>query len=248
MNFLIQKVNNRLVYDFAFALTQAKEYLDWRKEKLTIRYLNDINLMRSTVKTPDRYIPVGSVEFVSCYLASFYPSSLSALRPLNVPEPLFPYAEREIINVRELKDIENLPTGSLYWKSNKRLKHFINGPVPLEADAAQFCGMQVSQMIDIESEWRVFVFHGEIRHIANYAGDCLAFPSVDRIKEMVACYQDAGAPVAYTLDVAVTSDGQTVVMECHRFFSCGLYGFNDYSVLPYMFSQEWFEMKNIVSQ
>ena len=30
----------------------------------------------------------------------------------------------------------------------------------------------------------------------------------------------------------------------HRFFSCGLYGFNDFYHYPLMLSQEWFEMKN----
>lgn len=245
MNFLVQKINNRIVHDFAFVLTQAKEYLDWRKEKISIRYLNDINLMGTTVRNPDRYIPVGSVEFVSCYLKSFYPDAIHALKPLNVPEALFPYAGREIINVNGPSDIERLPHGPLYWKSNRKIKHFINGPVPPEADAAQFYGMQVSQLIDIESEWRVFVFHGEIKHLANYSGNCTIFPSVERIKEMIKCYQSAGAPIAYTIDVGITSDEKTVVIECHRFFSCGLYGFNDYSVIPYMFSQEWHEMKNI---
>ena len=105
--------------------------------------------------------------------------------------------------------------------------------------------MQVSQLIDIESEWRVFVFHGEIKHLANYSGNCTIFPSVERIKEMIKCYQSAGAPIAYTIDVGITSDEKTVVIECHRFFSCGLYGFNDYSVIPYMFSQTWHEMKSI---
>lgn len=42
------------------------------------------------------------------------------------------------------------------------------------------------------------------------------------------------APIAYTLDVAITDKGDTVVLEVHDFFSCGLYGFNDYRKLPYM--------------
>ena len=32
-------------------------------------------------------------------------------------------------------------------------------------------------------------------------------------------------PKAYTLDVAVLRNGQTVVIEVHNFISCGLYGF-----------------------
>ena len=39
----------------------------------------------------------------------------------------------------------------------------------------------------------------------------------------------------YTLDVCVTENRErTEIIELHDFFSCGLYGFEDYSVLPIM--------------
>lgn len=43
------------------------------------------------------------------------------------------------------------------------------------------------------------------------------------------------APEAYTIDVGVTSDGNTVLIEVHDFFSCGLYGFDDAKNLPNMY-------------
>lgn len=46
------------------------------------------------------------------------------------------------------------------------------------------------------------------------------------------------APIAYTLDVGI-SDGKTVVIEVHDFFSCGFYGFSDHTIIPFMFSR-WF--------
>ena len=80
----------------------------------------------------------------------------------------------------------------------------------------------------------------------------MVFPDANRIMDIVNAYAPE-APVAYTLDVYVTEDimlddhsiCNTFVMECHRFFSCGLYGFCDYSKLPYMFSQEWYEILNM---
>ena len=249
MNFLVQKVNNRIVNDFCFELTLAKDYLDWRREKMAIRYLNDINLMCSAIKNPDRYIPVGTVEFVSCYLKAFYPEAIKALRPLNVPEVLFPFAGRAIVNVNTLEDIKRLPKGSWYWKSNKVIKHIANGVVPIDADAGQFIGKQVSQFIPIDSEWRLFIFKNKIQYAANYAGDPLLFPRYSQIMKMVETYSKE-APVAYTLDVGINLNWNehgvnTFVIECHRFFSCGLYGFNDHATIPYMFSQEWSEMKNL---
>jgi len=47
------------------------------------------------------------------------------------------------------------------------------------------------------------------------------------------------APVAHTLDVAI-SGGETVIIEVHDFFSCGLYGFADHKILPFMFAR-WFQ-------
>jgi hypothetical protein len=47
-------------------------------------------------------------------------------------------------------------------------------------------------------------------------------------------------PIAYTLDVGIkTETKETVIIEMHDFFSCGLYGFNDPFRYPYMLSQ-WF--------
>ena len=60
------------------------------------------------------------------------------------------------------------------------------------------------------------------------------------IKEMVRTYKSA--PSVYTLDVAIKDSGETVIIECHRFFSCGLYGFSDYRRLPVMFTRTWKEM------
>ena len=96
-------------------------------------------------------------------------------------------------------------------------------------------------MYDILSEWRVFVYHNKIQQVCYYDGDPLVFPDGNRIQMMVDEYSRNNAPVAYTLDVYNTKNG-TFVMECHRFFSCGLYGFSDYRILPYMFSQAWHEM------
>ena len=67
-------------------------------------------------------------------------------------------------------------------------------------------------------------------------GDFTIFPNIDKINKMIF----KSAPVAYTLDVAIC-DGATVVIEVHDFFSCGLYGFSDLKILPYMFSQWYYE-------
>lgn len=245
MKFLVQRINRQVVHDFAFHLVKAKEFFDWRKEKMTIRFSEG---KFDAVRNPDQYVPVGSVDFVSEYLRRFYPEAVRALAPLNVPECLFPFAGREIINVRNREDVAKMPKGMKFLKHMKRIKYFDNGIADVERDTAMFVGFQVSQVVDIDSEWRVFVFKNEVQYVANYAGNPYLFPEMDVVFDMVEAFKDE-APVAYTLDVGLSvgrhGDMKTFVVECHRFFSCGLYGFQDYSVLPYMFSQEWFEMKNL---
>ena len=77
--------------------------------------------------------------------------------------------------------------------------------------------------------------------------ELLNIASLLQCARLVKAYGEA-APKAWTLDVAVTTDSKTVVLECHRFFSCGLYGFSDLRRIPKMYSQTWYEMimpKNI---
>ena len=105
----------------------------------------------------------------------------------------------------------------------------------------EFTNCQVSTMLeDIESEWRVFVYKGKGVDIKNYSGDPFVFPNADRIYQFIDQYTDA--PEAYTLDVAVTNKG-TWVLECHDFFSCGLYGCTDKNI-PFMLNRAWFNIKN----
>ena len=104
-----------------------------------------------------------------------------------------------------------------------------------------FTNCQVSTMLDdIESEWRVFVYKGKGVDVKNYSGDPFVFPSADRIYQFIGQYTEA--PEAYTLDVAVTNKG-TWVLECHDFFSCGLYGSTDKNI-PFMLNHAWFNIKN----
>lgn len=44
-------------------------------------------------------------------------------------------------------------------------------------------------------------------------------------------------PPAFTLDVAITPNNETVIIEIHDFFSCGLYSFAEHKILPFMFTR-----------
>lgn len=82
---------------------------------------------------------------------------------------------------------------------------------------------QVSSLINILSEYRVYVFGGEIEQISCYNGDCTVFPDINLIKRAVNLvnYHEKHLG-SYTIDVAVTEKG-TCLLEIHNFTSCGLY-------------------------
>lgn len=103
-------------------------------------------------------------------------------------------------------------------------------------------GKQVSGTIpDIVSEWRVFVdkkdMRGPVLGCECYSGDPIAFPKADRINQFIEEY--TLSPAIYTLDVMVDSAGNTWVVECHEFFSCGLYGFECFKY-PNLVNRAWF--------
>lgn len=242
MKFLLQTINKRLVHDFTFELTRCEEYHKWIEDPITLKYHEGMDF--SQIKHPDTYVPVGSVEFVSNYLKTFYPEASKALVPLNVPEVLFPFAGRTIANVNNPEDWDKFYGEALVFaKSLDTIKHPQNGFFGLP-DFARCKGFQVSKTIDLMSEWRVFVFQDAIRDCRCYQGNHFTYPDPEVIKKMVSTYMFSGtSPKTYTLDVGVTTKGETVVVECHRFFSCGLYGFSQPNIYPAMLSQEWFEMK-----
>lgn len=239
MKFLIQKIDGKITHDFSLTLLESIRFQKWldSKNKITIKYLNtNINETIIFKSIHKKYIPIGSVEFVTTFLQYFYNK---IPMPINIPTELFNFTYRNIFNGTE-KDIKNIK-GKWFIKNNDKIKDFseiidINENTYLKEGNYQF-----SQFIQIQSEWRVFIYKGKLVGLQNYSGDFTKFPNVDTIKGMVLAYKNA--PISYTLDIGVT-DYSTFVIECHDFFSCGLYGFNDYTILPFMFSKWFYEYLN----
>lgn len=136
--------------------------------------------------------------------------------------------------------------GDWFIKSNDRIKGYkefvsnseINSLTVPKGD------YQVSTVLsqEIISEWRGFVFKGELVGLNNYLGRFDIFPNIKLIHEMICEYKSQ--PVAYTIDIAILEGGENVLIEVHDFFSCGFYGFSDHRKIPYMFSQWFYEYVN----
>lgn len=219
MKFLIQTINGKVKHDFSFTLLESIEFQNW------LRNDKSFETCFTDEPTMPNYIPIGSVEFVSKYITDYYGITP---KPKNIPLELIGknWTGRTVINGTE-KDI----IGEKFVKSNDKIKSFTE-----ICKTAPEGNYQISDLIDIESEWRAFVFEGKLVGLQNYSGEFDIFPNVDKIKAMINAYKTQ--PIAFTLDVAL-SNNDTVIIEVHDFFSCGLYGFSEHKILPFMFSK-WF--------
>jgi ATP-grasp domain, R2K clade family 2 len=219
MKFLIQTYNTEVKHDFSFALIQSIEFQNWLDKT------NDITYEFTDVEIKEGYIPIGSNEFVCDYL-----EFLHDLRPKpkNIPDQLLQdrFTLRNVIN-GTVKDIK----GEKFVKSNDTIKAFTE--ICTTAPPGNY---QISDVVEIDSEWRSFIYKGELVGLQNYAGKFDMFPDVNKINEMIKKYTDQ--PIAFTLDVGIYNN-ETFIIEVHDFFSCGLYGFTEYKILPFMFSR-WF--------
>jgi len=242
MKFLIQKCNGKVTHDFSFTLLESIRFKNWltKNNDIKVKFVDtdpEAKEIDPTILKPmhRNYVPIGSVEFVSFFLEKFY--GLTP-KPVNVPEELFHhiYSRRPIINGNH-KDLEDRK-GMWFIKSNDKIKGFseilrLDDKHVWNIPAGNY---QISEFISVQSEWRAFIYKGKLVGLQNYCGEFTVFPDPVEIKRMIKAYKSA--PVAYTLDVGV-NDHHTFVIECHDFFSCGLYGFSDHTVLPNMFYR-WF--------
>jgi hypothetical protein len=243
MRFLIQKIDGDIRHDFSFTLLESIRFINWLRErntldKIIVKFFDTTSEQKKFFfKNCHRdYTPIGSVEFVHAFMEQFYGYSPN---PINIPEELMSYyfTKRVVKNGNHM-DVEDL-SGKWFAKSNDEIKKFADfvssSKLPPIGD------YQFSTFISIDSEWRAFIYDGKLVGLNCYSGEFTLFPNVEVIKEMIKSYKSA--PIAYTLDVGV-NDKDTFIIECHNFYSCGLYGFSEHNILPSMFNKWFYNFKN----
>lgn len=169
-------------------------------------------------------IPVGDIDFVTKYLQKAF-NFEGNMFPLEIPKCLrtdeFLGRKYEILTSAEIGTLSK----KYFIKNVSKLKDLACTGSPETVILPKDQLFSISEIIDIVSEYRVYVYDDKIVSIANYAGDPTIFPNVSIIKKMIATYtvKERKRPKAYTLDIAVTFSNQTLILEVHNFVSCGLY-------------------------
>lgn len=100
----------------------------------------------------------------------------------------------------------------------------------------------MADTVNFVTEYRLFVHEHRIRGIKHYRGDPWRTPDKATAVQMVRDYSPA-APVAYGLDVGITEDGRTCLVEINDCYSLGNYGFDPVAYCE-MLEDRWIELVN----
>lgn len=225
--FLIQTIDGEIQHDFAFHLIKSLDYHNW----FYSREIYEFATFPETPMDEPNCIPIGSLEFVMEYTQLHSNLTNKDFRPINIPNDLSSpfFLKRETYEMAKDKIDLSSPAFLKSATTYKRFTDIVSGNASLSnvPDDTYL----VSDVIDIESEWRLFVHHGELVGSQNYSGDFKLSPDYDLVELMIQAYKNS--PVSYTLDVGINQEG-TFLIEVHPFVSCGLYGFADYKLIPDM--------------
>lgn len=239
MKFIIQTIDGEIRGVEEFNLVSE---LKRSHTKLNHSYVLSDTSTRDDIEDIADYIPVGSIEFLESHLLKYH--NVEKMTPIEVPVELRTpeFLGRKYLMVNSIDDI---PDGYMFIKKFDRLKEFTSLGIPTRyKDTLPEGKYVVSDVIDIVSEYRVMVSNTVIVGVQHYDGDPLIFPNVGTLKMMVREYsKSTSRPLAYSLDIAVTENRETVVLEVHPFASLGTYGF-DGDRLPRMYAWGYEYYKN----
>lgn len=199
-------------------------------------------------------IPVGTLDFVNEWLNKRF--NIKSMNPIEVPDILRSdkYLKRKYSIIKR----EDLPKSGYYFvKYVSKLKEFsFTGLIETlsneEEKGNSFLkeGLyQVSEVVDILSEYRVFVHQDEIVNIVWYDGKPTIQLDMSLLLEMVGKFSiSKDRPLSYTIDIAVIKDRGTAVLEVHPWVSVGLYSYMFGSYLPYAYRDGLDYYKNVNKQ
>lgn len=182
-------------------------------------------------------IPIGTIDFVSTWLKIF--KGIERENAIEIP-PILRTDEflKRKYSIRKASEIPK--TGRYFIKDATQLKVFsydgdleyflfdeIFDPPKNEMDTTLRLDpnhlYQVSEIVKILSEYRVYIISGKIVSIEFYNGEPTILPDVELIKKANMLYStQPDYPKSYSLDVMVTPRG-TAITEIHNFTSLGLY-------------------------
>ena len=99
-----------------------------------------------------------------------------------------------------------------------------------------------SEPVEFVSEERLFLRYGELIGVRHYSGDHDVWPDVDTTNDVIRAYTDA--PAGCAIDLGVTKDDRTVLVEVNDGFALGCYGM-DSIAYALLLAARWAELVGV---
>ena len=99
-----------------------------------------------------------------------------------------------------------------------------------------------SETVDFVSEWRLFVRYGELVGMRPYRGEADVRPDGHVVRDAMSSYRSA--PAGCAIDLGVTRDGRTLLVEVNDGFALGSYGLDDVAY-ALLLSARWAELVGV---
>lgn len=237
MFFFLQKEINRPISEIEiFIVRDLLEHNRTLHEYLyyTVEDFSDDVIWPSKLRIKEA-VPVGSIDYVGAYLKSIH--GIENMNPIEIPKCLRTkdFLKREYAIVKKndipehgvyfIKDVSQLKNftyggelGNLFWDRIWN-KEDMTSELHLDSDHL----FQLSEYIEILSEYRIYFISGELQAVSHYNGNPWILPDMNLIKKANLIYSmQKDYPKSYTMDVAVTKNG-TCLLEIHPFACVGLY-------------------------
>lgn len=268
MFFVIQKEEGKNYNDVEFAilielLNMYKSSHDYTTMKLSDLYTEDDEddfIFIPKLKKADDFDPklkdaiaIGEIRFVEKFLKIFH--GIDYEISIEIPPCL--RQDRFLKRKYSIVPAWNLPRkGNYFLKDATKQKAFsYKGELSYFLDDEMFKPKesvfdasvridnehlyQVSEVVQVLAEYRVYVLDGNVETISHFAGNPYKLPDIELIKEAVEIYgKELDCPGSYSLDIMITPRG-TAITEIHNFMCLGLYNVIWNEDLLYAYRDGW---------
>lgn len=106
--------------------------------------------------------------------------------------------------------------------------------------------LYVSEHVNFVSEWRCYIRYRRVLGSMHYFGDSSIEPDWLVAKHIIGSFY-SGRPNGYGIDLGVTDDGRTVLVEINDGFALGNYGINDVSY-ALLLSARWAQLMGVLDE
>lgn len=222
-------------------ITQTGDYLIKEKNALLICQgcCAKVSYENLSTFSSKNYVPVGTVEYVEKYCRL---NGIKLPDNISYPPALKKYLKRNIVK----STFEEAPDN--YFVKPQKTKLFTGGiknQIPEKVDGST--PVWVSEPIDFIAEYRYYINRGKVVGHSRYDGndDCDIEPSFEYVMQIVHDY--INSPIAYAIDIGITSDRESMLIEVNDGWSLGLYPWGTMTDFAYveLITNRWKQIAKI---